>query len=397
MARRFGSQSGAGGSQLTLRILFPVVSLAIAGLSIAVDLHPRTADSRLCLSGGCRFDQILASGATPETMSALLNEDPEDPGIWCTYGEFWTARGDITKAKTAFDRALVLGSGLSPVLVRIANFDFTHDLTDEGLRLVPRILAESDQFDELVFSYVQTSGVAAPQLLGSVIPATPRAARSWLRWQMRMGTDQDVLDTWKWMQRNQFTAANDAVQITSLLWQHKAYRNAQELWAEWLGAKRGDYLNPQLLANARFQDTPSGTPFDWALAARAGVELIRRDGLDVHFLGRENIDAPGVAQVTAVDPGRYRFSAEVSADSISTDEGPFFQITDAENAGRLNVEMQPLLGTRSRAWISMDFTVPAGTHAVQIRLARRPSLKFDNKIAGTLHIYQVSLVRASKG
>jgi hypothetical protein len=379
-----------------LRILFPFIALAIAGLSIAVDLHPRTADSRLCLSGGCRFDQILASGATPETVSALVNEYPEDPGIWCTYGEFWAAHGDITKAKAGFDRALVLGAGLSPVLVRIANFDFTHDRRDEGLRLVPRILAESDQFDELVFSYVQASGVAAPKLLGVVIPATPRAAHSWLRWQMRAGTDQDVLDTWTWMRKNQFADEKSAVEIATTLWQHKTYRDAQELWADWLGAKRGDYLYPQLLANARFQETPSGTPFDWNLTSRAGCEFIRRDGLEVHFLGQENVASTGLEQITSVEPGRYRFSAEASGDNITTDEGPFFQISDAENGARLNLETQPMLGNRSRAWTSMDFAVPAGTHIVRIGLMRRPSLKFDNKIAGTLHIYQISLVPASK-
>lgn len=381
---------------MILRLLFPLIALAIAGLSIAVELHPRTADSRLCLSGGCRFDQILASGATPETVSALVNEDPVDPGVWCTYGEFWAARGDIAKAQAAFERALVLGAGLSPVLVRIANFDFSHDRRDEGLRLVPRILSASDQFDELVFSYVHTSGVAAPQLLGTVIPATPRVAHSWLRWQIRMGTDRNVLDTWTWMRRNQFADTNDAVQVSATLWQHKSYRDAQELWADWLAAKRGDYLNPQRLANARFQEAPSGVPFDWTLTARAGVEFIRHDGLEAHFLGQENVGATGLGQITAVEPGRYRFSAEVSADNLTTDEGPFFQITDAENGGRLTLETQPILGNQSRASISMDFTVPAGTRIIQIGLVRRPSLKFDNKIAGTLHIYQVSIVPVSK-
>ena len=381
---------------MILRVLFPFIALAIAGLSIAVDLHPRTADSRLCLSGGCRFDQILASGATPETVSALVNEYPEDPGIWCTYGEFWAARGDITKAKAGFDRALVLGSGLSPILMRIANFDFTHERQDEGLRLAPRILAESDQFDELIFSYVRASNIASPQLLGIVIPAMPRVAHSWLRWQMRAGTDQEVLDTWSWMRKNQFADEKSAVEITTTLWQRKTYRDAQGLWADWLGVKRGDYLNPQLLANTRFQESPSGAPFDWNLTARTGVEFARRDGLEIHFLGQENTSATGLEQITAVEPGRYRFSVEVSADNLTTDEGPFFQITDAENEGRLNLETQPMLGNRSRAWTSMDFSVPAGMHIVRIGLTRRPSLKFDNKIAGTLHIYQISLVPASK-
>jgi hypothetical protein len=110
------------------------------------------------------------------------------------------------------------------------------------------------------------------------------------------------------------------------------------------------------------------------LTARAGVELARRDGWEVHFLGQENMDATGLEQATAVAPGRYHFSSKVSAGNITTDQGPFFQITNAENSGRLNLETQPILDAQSRAWIAMDFTVPAGTCSVQIRLVRRPSL-----------------------
>jgi len=82
----------------------------------------------------------------------------------------------------------------------------------------------------------------------------------------------------------------------------------------------------------------------------------------------------------------------VSADQITTDEGPFFQVTDAENSARLSLETRPITGKVSRCWISLDFTAPASTAAVTVQLARRPSLKFDNKLAGTLHIYRTSLV-----
>jgi hypothetical protein len=68
-----------------------------------------------------------------------------------------------------------------------------------------------------------------------------------------------------------------------------------------------------------------------------------------------------------------------------------FQIVDVENPGRLTVETKPVLGNISRSLSTLDFTVSAGTKAIQVKLVRRPSLKFDSKIAGTLHIYQVSL------
>jgi len=375
-----------------LRFLFPLISLAIASLSIAVELYPRTADSRVCLSGGCRFDQIIASASTPATVAALLNENPGDPGVWCTYGEFWASRGESAKAKAAFDRALELGPGLSPVLMRIANFDFTHDRQNRALRLVPQILLQTDEFDQLLFSYLRTSGIPASRMLGSVIPATPRVANSRLGWARSQGTDQELLETWAWMREQKLIDEKSAMETATALWQRKSYYQAQSLWAGWLGTRSGDYLNPQLLANTDFREARSGTPFEWTLRPNAGVEFIRREGLEIHFLGTENVDRPGVEQATAIEPGRYRFSAEVSADQITTDEGPFFQVTDAENSARLSVETRPITEKVSRSWISLDFTVPASTAAAKVQLVRRPSLKFDNKIAGTLHIYRTSLV-----
>jgi hypothetical protein len=48
-----------------------------------------------------------------------------------------------------------------------------------------------------------------------------------------------------------------------------------------------------------------------------------------------------------------------------------------------------------RSWVTLDFTAPAGTEAILVQVRRQPSQRFDNKIEGTLHIYQTSLVRMS--
>ncbi len=376
-----------------LRFLFPLVSLAIAALSIAVELSERPADSPVCLHGGCRYDQIFATAATPATAAALLNEAPADPGIWCTYGEFLSSRGETDKAQAAFERALILGSGVSSVLMRVANFDFTHDRTEEGLHLAGQILAQTEEFDGIVFSYLGISGKPVSQLLGTAVPPAPRAARSWLGWVRSRGTDRDILDTWAWMKKNGFADEKSAVDTANALWQRKSYNSAQELWTEWLGPRSGDYPHPQLLANTRFQEAPNGTPFDWNFSPRAGVELVRRDGLEVRFSGRENLTSAGIQQFALVEPGRYRLAAQISADHLTTDQGVAFQIVDAENPGRLTVETKPLLGNISQSSASVDFTVPRGTQAIQVKLVRQASLKFDSKIAGTLHIYQISLNR----
>jgi hypothetical protein len=379
-----------------MRFLFPLASLMIAIFSLAVDRARPDPASVVCIHGGCRADQILAgldaSGDAQAAITALLVEDPANPAVWATYAEFLNARGQTAKAAEAFDQALVLGPGISPTLMRAANFDFTHDRSVQGLRLAHQILAQTYAYDEIVFSYLQSTHLPIAELFSSAIPATPRVARSWLGWIRAHGPTQDVVDTWTWMLRNHFDDERSATDVASSLWEHKDYWRSQQIWVDWLGAKRGDYLHPQRMANRRFQEAPNQSPFDWKLEPPSSIQLVRQDGLEVHFSGKENVTSLGVRQLTTVEPGRYRFSAEVKADGLTTDEGPFWGISDAENPARLNVETQALRGSFERSRINLDFTVPAATQILEIRFLRRSSLRFDNAIAGTLHIYEVSLV-----
>jgi len=379
-----------------MRFLFPLASLSIAIFSLAMDRARPAPGSFACIHGGCRPDQILggldASGDARADITALLVEDPANPAVWATYGEFLSARRQTGKAAEAFDQALALGPGISPTLMRAANFDFTHDRSEQGLRLAPTILSQTSAYDEIVFSYLQSTHLPIGELFSSVIPATPRVSRSWLSWTRAHGSTQDIVDTWSWMLQNHFDDERSATDVASSLWEHKDYRRSQQIWVDWLGAKRGDYLQPQRLANRRFQEAPNQGPFDWKLEPPSSIQLLRQDGLEVRFSGKENVTSLGVRQLTTAEPGRYRFSAEIKADGLTTDEGPFWGISDAENPARLNVETQAVKGNFERSRINLDLTVPAATQILEIRLLRHSSLRFDNAIAGRLHIYEVSLL-----
>ena len=58
-----------------------------------------------------------------------------------------------------------------------------------------------------------------------------------------------------------------------------------------------------------------------------------------------------VRQFTVAAPGRYRFSAEVSSENLTTDQCPYFHIFDSAKPGRLNVETRTVEGTVKRSWI----------------------------------------------
>src|ERR1039457_3973453 len=372
-----------------MRAIIPVASLLVVALSLAVDLTHPAPGSSLCRYGGCRVDQIFsggdAAGGGRAAVATLVDADPANPLVWCAYAQVLSVHGETQQAQSIFDHAITLGPGMSPVLMRAANFDFTHGRREHGFLLSARILSQTSAFDEIIFSYLQRADVPAGMLLGTAIPAASRPARSWLGWLRAHGSDQDLCDTWTWMQRNALLDEKSAGEVAWTLWNRASYRTAHTLWTSWLGTTR-------LLANTRFDTAPRETPFDWALGSSPVVAVTRADGLDVRFSGTENVAFSGVRQFPVVPPGRYRFSAEVSSDNLTTDQGPFFRIFDPANPGRPNAESAPILGTLMRTWIGVEFTVTRGTEALAVELERRPSQNFDNRISGTLHIHQVSLV-----
>jgi len=371
-----------------MRLIVPIAALLLAALSVALDLHPVPANSPLCRYGACRFDQMYAAidaaGATPEAVEALVNADPSNPMVWCAYAETLAGRGDTRKAEASFDRALLLGPSMPPVLMRYANYDFTHDRLSHALPLAARILDSTPAFDEILFSYLQRSGATIPELLAAAIPDSARPARAWLDWLGSSGSAQDLIETWTWMQPRGLLDGPSADRVAWALCNRGAYRDAYRLWSGWAGVQTA-------LADPRFEKAPGGGPFDWKLEPSPAVSIDRSDGLEIRFAGTENVAFSGVRQVTCVPPGRYRFSAEIAAEGLTTGQRPFFRLIDPADPRRLDAKTAAIAGSTPRSTVSVDFTVPESTQTLQLQLERRPSELFDNRVAGSLHLYRVSL------
>jgi len=381
---------------LILRILFPVACLLLACFAIITGSASHAPDSALCRSGGCEFsqmyDEVAAAGVSATNLKALLLLDPANPDQWCAYAEWLRLNGDVAGARAAYLHATELGPGLASVRMRVVNFLYANGYPDDALRLVPAILSHTPEFDEPLFSYAFASGKPPSDLLGAVVPAEARPALAWMNWlQGQDQADVQLGATWSWLRSNQLLDETTAMRTVNTVWQRGQFRWARNLWTDWMPAYSSG--PGQMLGNASFQQMPHAVPFDWEFPSIEDVEYIAKDGLNVHFLGRDNIQFRGVRQYAAVTPGRYRFSAEISADGLSTDQGPQFEITDALNASRLGVQSPQFLGSVKRSTVQLEFVVKPTTGAIVVQLIRKPSLKFDSRISGTLHIYSTSLMR----
>jgi hypothetical protein len=379
--------------------VFIIASLTLAVSSITLDrLHPGP-DSWFCRAGFCRMEQISevsAPAAGPASFASAINEDASDPYLWSAYADSLAAGGDIGKASGAMDHAVSLGPNLPPVLIRAAYFDFTHGRYDRGAGLSAHILSETSAFDPLVFSYLEYFGKDSEAILGTGIPAARRPAQAWAAWIGANGSEEEARKTWAWMMQNHLMDQPAALDLTWKLWRRQFFGSARELWSDWVGNASGMDPAGELVFDNRFEEAPDGSPFDWSIQKQASVEVLLDHGLEIHFLGGENVKLDGIRQSIIVRPGRYHFSAIIQSDDLTTDQGPFFRVFDTADSGRVDIRTIQITGTTPRSAIECEVVVTQRTKALTIQLERSESDRFDSKITGSLHIYEVSLKRSDR-
>jgi hypothetical protein len=385
---------------IVMKLLLSCVLLISVSFSLALDFVRPSPEWRICAFGLCRTDQL--SSKTPYTSKSsgiqetilAMRRDPANPMLWVRCGEILDYRGDGAGADAYFRRALELGPNITPILMGAVHHDLIVNRMDRAFQSGSRILSLTPDFDSVLFGLYDALGPPVPTLLGTAIPADRRAANAWMRWLLNHGSEDDLMVTWNWICKNRFADDKLAGMFVWQLWRQGSAREASEVWAEWLGKDRGDYLRPDLLANRRFDSDFRDSPFDWRLEPFPSVKSARNDGLEFTFSGTENVNFASMAQFPAVSAGAYRFSAIVESQDLTTKQCPRFLIYNPDPPyGRVYAATPAICGTTPRHSVEVAFTVPPGINSVVVRVERQPSDRIDNKISGTLKIHEVSLRR----
>jgi hypothetical protein len=156
-----------------------------------------------------------------------------------------------------------------------------------------------------------------------------------------------------------------------------------------------------LVVNGDFEEDLLKMGFDWRVAPMEGIYA----GVDtstyhspsrallIRFSGKQNIDYHHVYQFVRVEPGRtYRLQGFLKTEGITTDSGPRLEVRDGHDASQLQTFSESNVGT-SGGWtqVILDFTAGAKTELVLAGVARLPSRKLDNLIAGKVWVDDVSL------
>jgi hypothetical protein len=140
--------------------------------------------------------------------------------------------------------------------------------------------------------------------------------------------------------------------------------------------------------------------FDWSFPRLAGAEATRAtdhvaegsSALRIAFAGTYNVGSAMAFERALLRAGRYRAEARIRSDCLTTNEGIGLRIYDSEDPRRLNESTERLVGSHDWTTIGVDFAVAEPTLVV-VAITRSESLKFDNKVSGTVWIDAVRLVR----
>jgi hypothetical protein len=271
-------------------------------------------------------------------------------------------------------------------------------------------------YDSLVFRYLLRSSLSVERILNEAIPdpgrgsavelarrihaarghatapdgdARPRgeAARAWAAYLMAERRPEAEI-AMKWLhERGGVTAELQNQWIENLVQVRKEYPQALAIWV-------ADHPEPGYPANNRVYDSRfvrerTGGRMDWSVTAHPHVAVKMGAGLTLTFDGMENTAYGHLTQQTFLPAGRWRFSTDVEAKDLTTDQRPYFRIYDTFDPRRLDVST-----AMAPEEMAVDFTAPESGSWVSVSLLRRQSAKFDNKIKGTMHVREVKIARA---
>jgi hypothetical protein len=253
----------------------------------------------------------------------------------------------------------------------------------------------------VVFSYYGLMGLPVREILEYGIPAERKVAQSYFRYLLEAASERDLGEAWRWVTARSFADDALAGQYVEALLGRKKYEEAAAGWKQSLGGRAAGYRQSSYLYNGNFEDEPTGSVFDWRLSPAEGVTLeldgsvshAGRRSLRVELGGKANLSYGGVAQRTVVRAGTYRLRAYAKTEGLSTDRGLALRVFDVDSPGRLDVRTEELTGTSEWKPLELTFTAGQGIQLIEVQLSREPSLKFDNKIRGTLWLDGVRLER----
>ena len=148
-----------------------------------------------------------------------------------------------------------------------------------------------------------------------------------------------------------------------------------------------------------FEAESSAAPLDWTITINPHAKVRRDDSLAwegdwslrIEFDGLVNLEYRHAAQQAVVAPGRWKLSAWIRTEGVTSDQGIGLRVFDARFPSRWQLWTEGVRGDSDWTRIETTFLVPAATRLVQLEIVRRPSHRLDSQLGGVCWVDAVSL------
>lgn len=377
-------------------------------LQTAVGLDPSNSDYRLMLG---RLAQYNVADMNPdlamESFRRAAELNPRDPQPWLELAAAFGFQGKNDEAEACLRRADFLAPNLPSVQWVIGNFFLLRGENDEAFRHFRVVLSGSNQYSQILFKIAWKATDDGQKILEELIPDQASTEIEYLYFLLSQKRFAEARSVWRRIAAHgeSVAAGQVAGYIDQLIAAHLP-AEAREVWDD---LKSKGQVKPtygptarNLIVNGDFEDDVLNLGFDWRIAPVEGI-FAGLEGSNFHspsramhlrFSGKENADYRHIYQYVGVEPGHsYRLTGFLKTEGITTESGPRLAVRDAYDPSTLQMSSESLTGsTVGWSQVILDFTAGPKTALLVVSVARPPSTKIDNRIAGKVWVDDVTLV-----
>lgn len=353
---------------------------------LAVDLAPSDPQSHYALA--ILDEKSFLPEDLPKSLAAFERAaalSPNDYRLWFALGRARERSGDEEGAELAMRKALELAPHYAQVQWTLGNVLLRRGKTDEAFTEIRKSVESDAAFAGPAVAIAWQIFDADAARISQAVGDSPQAKSALSAFLARHKRFDEAFTAWNALtekdKRETYRPSSD--ELLKQLLEAKKFRDALDVQTQIAvvaAAPDAEKPAPEKIRNAGFEtgvNTTSPSVFEWRIAdgvqPAIGVDDKLKTGgnysLVIAFNSPNGQDFRAVQQTVVVSPGKtYKFEVAFRSD-LKTSATLKWEIADAAD-GKILATTQAVPANSDWSKLTANFTVPAASEAVTIRLAR---------------------------
>ena len=340
-----------------------------------------------------------------QDFSHAVETNPLSAHYWIDLAGAYEFLGDRTHAKGAFEKAKAVYPSSAEVAWYYGNFLLRQQDPSEGFSEIQWAVRTDPSYLPLAVTRTWRSNHDVNLLLDRVLPPEVTAYFAALDYFTSIREGDAALTVWQRLVSlgKPFTLPRTFAFFDELIREDRS-GDAARIWRQALaaaGLPNSDPANHSLVWNGDFGRDFLNGGLDWRWTNPVGITIdfdsappaTSGRSIRLVFGGGMNLNVIEPFEYVPVEPNHlYHFHARMRTETITTESGVRFALTDPNRAQPGDTLTENLTGSHSWTAVETDVRTGPVTHFLRIQLRRVPSRLFENKLSGSAWMADVSLI-----